>query len=213
MASRSSGGSVEPDVRLWLTIRMLSRAPYLDTIMFCRVATSTIYEDIANINRRIIRPGLPFQQNELQNLALSSRAPSAAEVTIWQHSTGSVLRYRGSWTCTDPEIVSRLPSSAELGNMQQYDAQLFPTQLKRYLQDPVYAAGTICSYCHLELDEYGHTALATCTHKLSPRHRHNTLTKVIRRWVFMVARFYLDYETRALVSHSTDRPADLLVLV
>jgi hypothetical protein len=71
----------------------------------------------------------------------------------------------------------------------------------------------MCSYCHLELDEYGHHALATCPHQLSRLHRHNTLTQVIRRWVFMIARLYPNYETRALVPHSTDRPADLLVLV
>jgi hypothetical protein len=93
------------------------------------------------------------------------------------------------------------------------NAHLFPTQLKRYLQDPVYAAGTICSYCHQELDIYGHHALATCTHQLSRLHRRNTLTQVIRRWVFMIARLYPNYESRALVPHSTDRPADLLVLV
>jgi hypothetical protein len=88
------------------------------------------------------------------------------------------------------------------------NAHLLPTQLKRYLQDPLYAAGTVCSYCHLEMD-----ALATCAHQLSHLHRHNTLTQVIRRCVFMIARLYPKYETRALVPHSTDRPADLLVLV
>jgi hypothetical protein len=36
---------------------------------------------------------------------------------------------------------------------------------------------------------------------------------MIRRWVFMIACLYLNYETRALVLHSTDRTADLLVLV
>jgi hypothetical protein len=46
----------------------------------------------------------------------------------------------------------------------QADAHLLPTQLKGYLQDPVYAAGTMCSYCLLELDVYGNHALATCTH-------------------------------------------------
>jgi hypothetical protein len=60
---------------------------------------------------------------------------------------------------------------------------------------------------------YRHHALAICTHQLSRLHHHNTLTQVIRRWVVMIARLYPNYETRALVSHSTDRPADLLVLV
>jgi hypothetical protein len=106
------------------------------------------------------------------------------------------------------EWLTGLPSAC-----MQATAHLFPTQLMRYLQDPVYAAGTMCSYCHLELDVYGHHAFATCTHQLSRLHRHNTLTHVIRRWVFMIARLYPNYETRALVPHSTDRPADLLVLV
>jgi DDE superfamily endonuclease len=83
MATRSSGGRVDPDVRLALTIRMLSGASYLDMMMLFRVASSTIYDvfhgTIASIIRRIAMPGLSFQQNELQNLALSftnSRQPS-----------------------------------------------------------------------------------------------------------------------------------------
>jgi hypothetical protein len=76
---------------------------------------------------------------------------------------------------------------------------MFTTQLNRYLQENVCAAGTMSSYCHLELDVYGHHALATCTHELSRLHRHNTLTQVIRRWVLMIARLYPNYETPALV--------------
>jgi hypothetical protein len=68
------------------------------------------------------------------------------------------------------------------------------------------------SYCHLELDVYRHHALAAYTHQLSRLHRHNTLTHVIRRWIFMIARLCPNYETHALVPYSTDRPADLLGL-
>jgi hypothetical protein len=69
MASRSSGSSVEPKVRLGLTIRMLPGASYLDMMMLFRVASSTIIYDvfhrtIASSIRRIAMPGLPFQQNE-----------------------------------------------------------------------------------------------------------------------------------------------------
>jgi hypothetical protein len=71
----------------------------------------------------------------------------------------------------------------------------------------------MCSYCALELDVYGHQAFATSTHQLSRLHRHNTRTQVIRNWVDMIARLYPSDDTRALVSHSTGRPADLLVLV
>jgi hypothetical protein len=41
----------------------------------------------------------------------------------------------------------------------------------------------------------------------------NTVTQVIRRWVFMIARLCPNYETNALVLHSTDRPADSLVFI
>jgi hypothetical protein len=44
MASRPSGGRVEPAVRLALTIRMSSGPSYLDMIMLFRVALSSIYD-------------------------------------------------------------------------------------------------------------------------------------------------------------------------
>jgi hypothetical protein len=82
MASRSSGGRVKPEVRLELTIRMLSGASYLDMMMPFRVASSTIYDvfhrTIVSIIRRIASPGLLFLHNVLQYLALSftnSRQP------------------------------------------------------------------------------------------------------------------------------------------
>jgi hypothetical protein len=87
-----------------------------------------------------------------------------------------------------------------------------------YLPSRIDAFRILCAslgicYCHLEIDVHGHQALATCTHQLSCLHRHNTQTDVILRWVFMIVRLYPNYETRALVLHSTKRPADLLVLV
>jgi hypothetical protein len=82
IASCSSGGRVDPEVKLGLTIRKLARASYLDLMMLFSVASSTIYDvfhrTIPSIIKRIAMPGLLFQQNELQNLALSftsSRQP------------------------------------------------------------------------------------------------------------------------------------------
>jgi hypothetical protein len=133
MASRSSGGRVEPEVKLGLTIRNLSRASYLDTIMLFRVASSTTYDvfhrTIASIIRRIAMPGLPFQQNELHNPELSftnSRQPPNPPYGAWQQSTGSVLgsvlsnglrfvRFRSRWTCTDPDVVSSYQVPRNLG--------------------------------------------------------------------------------------------------
>jgi hypothetical protein len=66
-------------------------------------------------------------------------------------------------------------------------------------------------YFQLDVDVYGHHTIATCTHQLSRLHRYNTLTQLIRRWVFMIVRLYPKYETRAVVSQGTDRAADLLV--
>jgi hypothetical protein len=134
-------------------------------------------------------------------IAAGSRGQYADVLQRLAHQAS--LRQTGS-----KEWLTRLPSAC-----MQANAHLFPTQLKRYLQDPVYADGTMYSYCHLELDASGHHALAPCTHQLSRLHRHNTLTQVIRRWVFMIVRLYPNYETRALVPHCTDRPTGLLVLI
>jgi hypothetical protein len=69
MASCSSGGRIEPEVRLGLTIGMLPGAWYLDMMMVPRVASSTSYNvfhrTIASIIRRIAIPGLPLRRNEL----------------------------------------------------------------------------------------------------------------------------------------------------
>jgi hypothetical protein len=82
MAARSSGGRVEPAVRLALTVRMLSGASYLDMMMLFRVASSTVYDvfhsTVSSITKRIAMPGLSWVQSELQRRALAfttSRQP------------------------------------------------------------------------------------------------------------------------------------------
>jgi hypothetical protein len=78
VASRSGGGDADPEVRLALTIRMLSRASSLDLMMLFRVASSTIYDvfhrTIASIIKRIPMPGLPFQQTSCRTSPCPSRA-------------------------------------------------------------------------------------------------------------------------------------------
>jgi hypothetical protein len=66
----------------------------------------------------------------------------------------------------------------------------------------------MCSNSHFELDVYGHHALATCTNQLS---RQCTLTTDPRR-VYLIACQYPNKKPPALVSLSTDRPADFLRL-
>jgi hypothetical protein len=111
MASRPSGGRVEPEVRLGLTKRMLSGASYLDMMTLIRVASSTIYDvlhrTIARTIRRIAVPGLPIQQNELRNLALSfTNSRQLPKPLFWLRGSTRrdlYMRYRIHWTCTDPE--------------------------------------------------------------------------------------------------------------
>jgi DDE superfamily endonuclease len=73
MAARSSGGRVEPAIRLALTIRILSGASYLGMMMLFRIAKSTVYEafhsTIASITKRLAMPGLPSTYGELQRIA------------------------------------------------------------------------------------------------------------------------------------------------
>jgi hypothetical protein len=126
IASRSSGGRVDPEVRLALTIRMFSGASHLDLMMLFRVASSTVHNvfhrTIASPIERKAMPGLPFQQNELQNLALSfttSRQPPNRLYGCLAALDGICIEVQKPRTCTDTEIVSRLSSSAELGKMRQ----------------------------------------------------------------------------------------------
>lgn len=61
---RSSGGFVEPYIRLAVTIRMLAGASYLDVMLAFRIAKSTVYclmhETIEAMCERWKLPGLPF---------------------------------------------------------------------------------------------------------------------------------------------------------
>jgi hypothetical protein len=82
MALRSSGGRVEPAVRLALTIRMLVGASLLDMTLVFRIASSTVYgvfhSTVASIPKRIAMPGLPVSRLNLHSLALAfigSRQP------------------------------------------------------------------------------------------------------------------------------------------
>jgi DDE superfamily endonuclease len=82
MAARSSGGRVEPPIRLALTVRMLSGASYLDMMMLFKLASSTVYDvfhsTVASITKRIAMPGLSSAQSELHHLArgfTTSRQP------------------------------------------------------------------------------------------------------------------------------------------
>jgi hypothetical protein len=86
----------------------------------------------------------------------------------------------------------------------QANAHLFPNKLKRCLQDLVYAAETTRSYCHLELDVYGHHRLPLARTRSLDLHRHSFLTQAIRRWVFLIACLNPNYETSALIPYSTD---------
>jgi DDE superfamily endonuclease len=82
MALRSSGGRVEPAVRLAFTIRMLAGASYLDMMLVLRIASPTVYDvfhsTVASITKRIAMPGLPVSRSNLHSLALAligSRQP------------------------------------------------------------------------------------------------------------------------------------------
>jgi DDE superfamily endonuclease len=82
MALRSSGGRVEPAVRLALTIRMLAGAFYLDMMLVFRITSTTVYDafhsTVASIRKRIEMPGLPVSRSNLHSLALAfigSRQP------------------------------------------------------------------------------------------------------------------------------------------
>jgi hypothetical protein len=74
MELRSSGGRVDPAVRLALTIRMLAGASYLDMILVFRIASSTAYDvfhsTVTSITRCIAIPGLSVARSDLHRLAL-----------------------------------------------------------------------------------------------------------------------------------------------
>jgi hypothetical protein len=125
IASRSSGGGVDPEVRLALARRMLSKASHLYLKLF-RVASSTIYNvfhtTLPSTINPIAMPGLPFQQSELQNLALSFKSSRQLPNPLYgcvAALDGMCIEVQKPWTLMGTEIVSRLSSSAELGNMRQ----------------------------------------------------------------------------------------------
>jgi DDE superfamily endonuclease len=70
MGMRSSGGRIEPEIRLALTLRMLAGASYLDTVMLFAISRSSCYavfhDTISSILSRLKMPGLPF--DDIQNL-------------------------------------------------------------------------------------------------------------------------------------------------
>jgi hypothetical protein len=87
IASRSSGGRVDPEVRLALTIRMFSGASHLNLMMLFRVASSTIYNvfhgTIASTIKRIAMPGLPFQETSCRISTCPSRPLVSRRTHLW----------------------------------------------------------------------------------------------------------------------------------
>jgi hypothetical protein len=100
MAARSSGGRVEPPIRLALTVRMLSGASYLDMMMLFKLASSTVYDvfhsTVASITKPVAMPGLSSAQSELHHLARLSTDAS-------EQSTGFALKFRSLRMSTDRE--------------------------------------------------------------------------------------------------------------
>jgi hypothetical protein len=84
-AARSSGGVIEPAVRLGITLRILSGSSYLDLMMLFRIGRSTVFvvfhSTIDAINRHLSMPGIPLGDvSRLRGLAMgfsSSRACSS----------------------------------------------------------------------------------------------------------------------------------------
>jgi hypothetical protein len=70
MALRSSGGRIEPEIRLALTLRLLAGASYLDTVMLFAISPSSCYavfhDTISSILSRLEMPGLPL--DDIENL-------------------------------------------------------------------------------------------------------------------------------------------------
>jgi hypothetical protein len=64
MASRSSGGRVEPEIRLALTLRQLPGASYQDAMMLFGISRSSCYQmfhrTVNSILYHLEEPGLPF---------------------------------------------------------------------------------------------------------------------------------------------------------
>jgi hypothetical protein len=82
---RSSGGVLEPAVRLGVTLRVLAGASYIDIMPTFRIAKQTVFDlfwsIVQVINEFLQLPELPLgNENELRRLAIdftSSRSPSS----------------------------------------------------------------------------------------------------------------------------------------
>jgi hypothetical protein len=81
------------------------------------------------------------------------------------------------------------------------------------LYEPVFAEGTLCSFCHEVMDTQRHHALAACATSLCGLHRHNGVVQTVYRAVSGAALIHPRRETRALVPGCTDRLSDLLAIV
>ncbi len=73
-ARRSSGGRVEPAVRLAVTLRLLAGASYLDLVTNCHIAPATVYaifhDTVRHLCIRIAMPDISLQDEAgLQRLA------------------------------------------------------------------------------------------------------------------------------------------------
>jgi hypothetical protein len=73
-AARSSGGVIEPAVRLGITLRVLSGSSYLDLMMLFRIGRSTVFDifhsTIDAVNRHLAMPGIPLcEETKLSSLA------------------------------------------------------------------------------------------------------------------------------------------------
>jgi DDE superfamily endonuclease len=66
-AARSSGGVIEPAVRLGITLCILAGGPYLDLVMLLRIGRSTAFQvfhsTVDALNRCISMPGTPLRDN------------------------------------------------------------------------------------------------------------------------------------------------------
>jgi hypothetical protein len=90
---RTSGGVVEPAVRLGLTLRILAGASYLDMMHKFRVAKSTVFDifwdTVQAIYECISLPALPFgNTDELRRMSIdftNSRSPLALCMAALEH--------------------------------------------------------------------------------------------------------------------------------
>jgi hypothetical protein len=84
MALRSSGGRIEPENRLALTLRLLAGASYLDAMMLFGISRSSCYavfhETVDSILGRLQLPGLPF--DDLSKLQTISREFTESRIPI-----------------------------------------------------------------------------------------------------------------------------------